>query len=235
MSDSQSFGPPPVPPQGPSLPPPVTARTGPPWEQPGPPVERFVNTAKGVLLDPQALFSTMRREGGLQKPLVYAVIGATAGAVVSAAYRLLLSGAVSGLAGPMSRWGSHFGPVSFVSTVIGAPVVAALVTFILAGIYHVLLMLLDGARFPFETTFRVSAYTIGSTALLAVIPFCGNFIGGIWGLVSAIYGLARAHEIPTGKAAVAVLVPTLVCCFLAFLVLTILGLSALALLGAARG
>jgi hypothetical protein len=233
MSDSQPFELPPVPPPPPAPPPPVASRTGPPWEGSGQAVQRFLETAKGVLFDPQALFSGLRREGGLQMPLAFAVIGATLGALVSAVYREALSGAMFSFGKPMP-WG-FYGPTSVVSTLIVSPIVAALVTFLLAGIYHVLLMLLDGAKFPFEATFRVTAYVIGSTALFAVIPFCGSVIGGVWGLVSAIVGLARVHEITTGKAAAAVLVPTFACCLLALILLTALGLSALALLGAARG
>ena len=45
-------------------------------------------------------------------------------------------------------------------------------------------------------------------------PLCGGVIGGIWALVIVIIGLAAAHEIPTGKAAAAVLIPIVVCCVL---------------------
>jgi hypothetical protein len=36
-------------------------------------------------------------------------------------------------------------------------------------------------------------------------------IGGIWGLVVVIIGLAEAHEISRGKAAAAVLIPVALC------------------------
>ena len=52
-----------------------------------------------------------------------------------------------------------------------------------------------------------------ATSLLFLVPFCGQFVGGIWALVLYVLGLAEAHQIGHGKAAAAVLLPiVLVCC-----------------------
>ena len=80
-----------------------------------------------------------------------------------------------------------------------------------------MLLLLGGARRPYETTLRVSAYASGATSVLGLIPLCGAFIGGIYAVVVAIIGLSRAHEISTGKAAAAVLLPIVLCCGLVLL------------------
>ena len=79
---------------------------------------------------------------------------------------------------------------------------------------------------------RVVAYSMGSTSLLQVIPVCGGVFAAVWAIVANIIGLAQTHEISTGKAAAAVLVPILVCC-----VLTALFYAALlaVMLGAAFG
>ena len=77
-----------------------------------------------------------------------------------------------------------------------------------------MLLLLNGARRGFETTMRVAAYAHGSAAMFNLVPLCGGIIGSIWALVIVIIGIARAHEIPTGKAAAAVLIPIAVCCVL---------------------
>ena len=54
--------------------------------------------------------------------------------------------------------------------VIILPVLTVLSLFINAGITHVMLLLLNGARHGFETTMRVAAYAHGSAALLNLIP-----------------------------------------------------------------
>jgi hypothetical protein len=229
MTDLPPPGPPPWTP--PPLPP-IGGRLGPPWERGGPWLTRFVETVREVLLDPVRAFSDMRREGGLQAPLAFAAIGVVAGATASAVYDLLLSGLAGGQAlggyPAMPMFGSAPGTMALL---VVSPVVALLTLFVWAGICHLLLMLLDGARQPFETTFRVAAYASGSTALLQVVPFCGALVGAVWNLVVTIIGLAHAHETSLGKAAAAVLVPLAVCCFFVVALALLFGLSLLALLG----
>jgi hypothetical protein len=190
-------------------------RIGPPWEEPGPPFERFARTAQAVLLEPTRFFSTMRREGGLGPPIVFGVIGTLAGGIMAAVYQMLLSMLGAGFQSADAIRDQAF--LSLFSTgcmVIVIPLITVLSMFIAAGIYHLMLVLLGAAQRPFETTMRVIAYGTGSTSLLNFIPICGGFIGAIWSLIVAIIGLAQAHEISTGKAAAAVLIPFVVCCVL---------------------
>ncbi len=52
-----------------------------------------------------------------------------------------------------------------------------------------------------------------ATAVLLIVPFCGNLIAWVWALVLYIVGLSAAHRIGGGKATAAVLLPlVLVCC-----------------------
>lgn len=207
-----TFPPPPVPPPPPSGP--FGERTGPPWEQSGPAVQRFIDTAKGALLDPATTFRNMRREGGLANPLVYYLIGGLF---------LVLSQAIwSGLGmNPMGR-GMPAGLLAVL--LFGACYVVAIV-FIGSGITHVMLMLLGGAKYPYETTFRTFAYAQGSALPIAIIPFCGGIIGGVWALVVYIIGLSQTQEISTGKAAAAVLIPAIVCCGLIMIVAIVAGIG----------
>ena len=99
-----------------------------------------------------------------------------------------------------------FGYILFV------PVIVIVGMFIGSGILHLCLMIVGGAKKPFETTFRVVCFSSGSTYLLSMIPFCGGMIAGVWNIVLECIGLARAHEIDTGKAVLAVLLPLIVCC-----------------------
>jgi hypothetical protein len=202
-----TFPPPPVPPPPPppSTPlPPFGDRTGPPWEQPGPIVQRFIDTAKGVLLDPTTAFRNMRREGGLGNPLVYYLVGALVSVLFQAVWNGLGLGGYDGGVGVLG-----FLMFGACLVVIGA--------FIGSGIVHLMLMLLGGQRFPFETTFRTLAYANGSAAPIGVIPFCGGIIASVWGLIAAIIGLSQTQEISMGKAAAAILIPVVVCCVVFFL------------------
>lgn len=226
MSQDPGFGPgrelPDLPPPLPPLP-----RPGLPWEREGPALQRFIDTLKLVLTDPTKAFSDMKREGGLGPPLIYGVIGTVSGALMSVIYNLFMSGV--GLGFPGGFGGSPFGSTS---SLIFVPLVMICALFLASGIYHLMLMLLNAAKFPYETTFRVVAYSVGSTGPLGIIPICGGVIGAIWGLVVTIIGLAQAQETTTGKSALSVLVPGVLCCglimlFWGALIAFIIGASAL--------
>ena len=91
-------------------------------------------------------------------------------------------------------------------------VLVALAPFIFGGLVHLSLMLLGGARKSFETTFRVIAFAQGSTAPLQLVPCCGALAALVWNLVANCIGIAKAHEIDSGRATLAVLLPLIVCC-----------------------
>lgn len=215
---SDSFG-------GPVLPPPISGdqgwpeddalRTGPPWEQPGPWFQRFAQTAQSALLAPSEFFSTMRRTGGIGAPVAYGLLGTFIGGLAAGIYQFLLGTLFAGMNGAeAAREQAILNAFSTGCVVIVLPVLAVLSLFINAAIVHVMLLLLNGARRGFETTIRVAAYAHGSATLLNLIPLCGGVVGSVWALVIIIIGIARAHEIPTGKAAAAVLIPIAVCCVL---------------------
>jgi hypothetical protein len=210
---------------------PDPARTGPAWEQTGGSWWlRFAQTTQAVLTGPDLFFRTMRREGGIGQPIVFGVIGSLLGGLAAAIYQMVLSTLTAGMQGPAAAREQAF--VSAFSTgcvFVVMPLAAVLGMFIGSGIYHVMLILLGGARRSYETTLRVSAYSTGATNMLNLIPLCGSIIAGIYAIVVAIIGLARAHEISTGKAAAAVLLPLVLCCGL---ILVVYATFAALLLGA---
>ena len=196
-------------------------------------MQRFLETVRGVLLDTVQFYRAMRRRGGLAAPLTFGVGGTLLGALVGSLYQLMFVSLGGGFADPdMARDAAFVGLLSSGCIVVVLPLVAVLSMFVSAAIYHVMLLLLGSGRQPFEATMRVVAYSMGSTSLLQVIPMCGGVFAGVWAIVANIIGLAQTHEISTGKAAAAVLVPILVCC-----VLTALFYAALlaVLLGSAFG
>jgi hypothetical protein len=191
----------------------VAERTGLPWEhrQERGFFNAFIETLIMVLTRPAEAFSVMKREGGLGEPLIYALIGGCLGGIVSALFSLgfqsigLFTDKNNSLAA-MTGMGIGFG------TIILVPFVIVIVLFIWSGLAHLCLMIIGGANQPFETTFRVFAFTQGSAGPLQIIPLCGGLISGVWAIVCNCIGLARAQETDTGRAVLAVFSPLIVCC-----------------------
>jgi hypothetical protein len=189
-------------------------RSGLPWEhrQERGFFNAFVETLMLVLTKPGEAFMMMRREGGLGEPLIYALIGGCVGAVVSFLFSLglqsfgLFSDRQNAL---VAMTGMGIGSAVFIILV---PLFIVIGLFIGSAIVHLCLMIVGGANQPFETTFRVLAFSQGSTGPLQMIPLCGGLISGVWALVCDCIGLARAHETDTGRAVLAIFLPLIVCC-----------------------
>lgn len=178
----------------------------------------FLETTQQVLLRPQETFERLFVGGGFMTPTLYAIIGGTIAAIANGIYNLLLNLVMGGMGATASGSSSAYmlgqgvgGVVGLILVVFLAPILVLLVTFIGAGIYHLMLMML-GVKGDFEVTYRVHTYAYGASVLLGLVPFCGTYIGIIWGMVAAIIGLSKAHKIETWKGAVAVIVPFVVCC-----------------------
>jgi hypothetical protein len=189
----------------------------------------FFDTVILVLTKPGEAFSMMKKEGDLMGPMLFALTGGCAGLIVSVLFQIALQSigfmadqqhAVFGM-GAVGLWA--------VGYILLSPVLVIAFMFIASGILHLCLMIVGGARKPFETTFRVVCFSSGSTSLLNMIPFCGGMISAVWNIVLEIIGVARAHEIDTGKAALAVLLPIIVCCGGLLLLGILGGFSALTL------
>ena len=122
-------------------------------------------------------------------------------------------------------WAFGPSPTSFL-----CPVLVIVGVFIASGILHLCLMIVGGAKKPFETTFRVVCFSSGRTYLLSMIPFCGGMI-----VMRLQYraGDASAWRAPTksrpAKPSLAVLLPIIVCCGGVILLGILGGFSALSL------
>jgi hypothetical protein len=225
--------PPPPPPPPPSAPPTLpTPRTTPPafgaatrgrtpWDERDRIglLSALVETTKQVLLEPTVFFRSMPVSGGIGSPLLYAVIVGWIGLVATALYQAVFrSIAGSSFAGfgerpelaAMFGWAESWAGF-FVQAVFGG-VFVVIGVFLSAGVLHLMLLLLGGARRDFETTARVVCFT-QATSVVFLVPFCGQLAGLVWTIVLYVIGLKESHEIGGGKAAAAVLLPILlVCC-----------------------
>jgi hypothetical protein len=183
----------------------------------------YFDTLSMVLTKPGEAFAVMKTEGDLMGPMFFALIGGSVGMIVSFLFQIALQsmGVMGSVENPIANmFGMGIGILLFIVLV---PVMMIVGMFLISGILHLCLMIVGGAKKPFETTFRVVCFSSGSTYLLSMIPFCGGMIAGVWNIVLECIGLARAHEIDTGKAVMAVLLPIIVCCGGALLIIILMG------------
>lgn len=212
---------------------PHAAPAGIPWEERdriGLP-SALVETTREVLARPGSFFRAMPVTGGLGSPLLYAVLIGWIGLVATAFYQALFRSVVGSSLGALGSerpelaalLGWVEGWAGFVAQAVFGGVFVVIGVFVAAGILHLFLLLLGGARRDFEATFRVVSFS-QATSILFLVPFCGQPIGGVWCLVLYVLGLAEAHGIGHGKAAAAVLLPiVLVCCCCAALAFVFAG------------
>jgi hypothetical protein len=181
----------------------------PPWEE----RDRYgiinalVLTIRQVLTEPGRFFHRMPVGLGLTQPVLFALVLAVVAAMFEWMWGLAIGGVPALLAPDAMPWlrNPWLGTGQFVLS----PLIALVMVFLRAGVFHLMLTLLGADRLGFEATLRVVAYG-RATRLLAILPFCGGFIGLVWELVVDVIGLARIHGCEEWKALVAVIVPALV-------------------------
>jgi hypothetical protein len=192
-------------------------------------VKAYFDTVSMIFTKPGEAFAMMKTEGDMMGPLLFAIIGGSAGLIVSMLFQIALH-SIGFMADRQSAlFGLGVVGIWSIGYIILAPVLVVLLVFIGSGILHLCLMIVGGAKKSFETTLRVVCFSTGSTYLLSMIPFCGGMVAGVWNIVLEIIGLARAHETDTGKAVLAVLLPIIACCGGAILLGLLGAFSALSL------
>ncbi|HOX06447.1 MAG TPA: YIP1 family protein [Planctomycetota bacterium] len=182
-------------------------RNGPDWERRDQLgwVGAITGTVKGVLLDPVKTFEKMGQYG-YGPAIGYTALLGGIGMAASALWQLLFSGMQMSLS-PRGSQAAEAAVMTgvYVVMIVLAPGLAVLGAFVTSALVHLGLMIVGGAKQPFETTFRTVAYAAGSANVFNLVPVCGGLIAGIWALVAEIIGIAKTHEISYGKAALGVL------------------------------
>jgi hypothetical protein len=186
-------------------------------------LKAFFDTVSMVLTRPFEAFALMKTEGDLMGPLLFALIGGCAGMIVSSLLQIALHSIGFMADRQLAMFGLGLVGVWAVISIVFIPVMVIFGVFLCSGIWHLCLMMVGGAKKPFETTFRVVCFSSGSTLLFYMIPCCGSVIACLWNIVLECIGLARAHETDTGKAVMAVLLPLIVCCGGGLLIVVLMG------------
>ena len=121
------------------------------------PLGSFVDTVRRVVLQPVGFFAGLPRSGSLLNPLIFALICTEISAILGGILRLAGVGedflAGYGFQVPENQ---DFG--EFIGSVIFAPIGGVIGVFVVAGIAHLLVILVVGTtRSGFGATFRVAS------------------------------------------------------------------------------
>lgn len=190
-----------------------------PWEQPDAGAGSFFPTAARIITSPLEAFAQMSLTVDLVRPIAYFVSWALLGACISQIWSFLFFDFFLGVARSLA--GSRFeqfapfmqkpGSIQIVVGLVVTPLVALIVLFVWSAIVHLMLTLLGGANRGFAATLRVMCYA-QTTQLAVVLPGIGGLIGFVWRLILETVGLAQVHKTDIWKAALAVILPLVLCC-----------------------
>ena len=173
----------------------------------------LVETIRVVLLEPSKAFAAMSPTGGLGAPLFFFVLVGSVGGLVGIFYQSVFNSLNPSSTPEEQAMVAMLGSAAVIGgSIMLMPVLLAAIAFITSALIHLALMLLGGANRPFEATFRVICYAGGATAVLQLLPVCGAIAATMWNFVVMVIGISAVQMIGKGRAAAAVLLPTLVCC-----------------------
>jgi hypothetical protein len=190
-----------------------------PWEEPSAGLGSIVPTAVRFIASPIEAFAKMSLTVDLVRPIAYFVLLALLGACISQIWNFVLFDSLVGVVRSLA--GAQFekfaplihrpGAIQLILGLVITPLVALIFLFVWTAIVHLVLTLLGGANRGFAATLRVICYA-QTTQIAVVIPALGGFIAFVWRLILEVVGLSQAHKTETWKAALAVLLPLLLCC-----------------------
>ena len=190
-------------------------------------------TVKLALFQPSTFFQNYQFDGSIGRPLVFGLVVAWISMLFGVIWSLLFNASIMSAIsryvpktgnGALNQIGSQFmfSSIGGLVSLVVAPLLIVVGLFIMAGLYHLFLMMVNGAKRGFETTFNVTCYSV-SAKLFMLIPFCGGTVAWIYSLVISIIGISGAHETDGWKGAFAVLMPFVLCCCLILMVVFFFG------------
>lgn len=203
-----------------------------PWEEPGRPwPSGMVETLKLLFTQPRVAFERMPINQDVLRPFLFAIIIGWLGIIFSSLWQATMSGLMHGMMPGGADYERFQLPalwLPFVATF--APLIIVCVLLLSTAIYHLFLMAVGGAKHGLVATLRALCYAQGAQILL-ILPGCGGFLAGIAQIVLTIIGLSAAHRISTGRAATAVLLPTVLCCGCLLLIMVFAGAAVMSRFG----
>jgi hypothetical protein len=172
----------------------------------------FFATIREVLFEPSSTFARLPLNGQLMRPTTfYLMLLAIQYALVYLFYAVYIP--IVSSSRELDRVGLSVGAAEiflpFVILLIAAISIGA--NFIVAGIFHLILLMLGGANKSYEATYKVLCYS-NCAHLLAFVPCVGSIAALVFFYIASIIGLQKAHGTETWKAATAMILPGALCC-----------------------
>jgi len=183
----------------------ISAKEYTPWESGGGFIGAFLKTTQEVLFSPTNFFKKAASGKGYWSPFIFAMISGIIGSGVALLWQWLF---FTGFIPPQILSVTTYSVV-LTFAIISIPFTIAFSIFFGSGVTHLCLMIVRGNRKGFEATFRAIAYSF-STALFYIVPIIGSIVGVVYFFILLILGVREGHEISTGKAALAVLLPVII-------------------------
>ncbi len=175
-----------------------------PWESGEGFIGAFLQTLRGSLFSPTKFFKKISFGEGYWAPLIYGLITGIIGNGCAILWVWLFMAQLI----PLDRIPFQYS-LSILQIIVPLPFQLAIAMFIGSAVTHLCLMIVRGNNNGYKTTFRAISYSY-SGYLFGIIPFIGMIIGGIYTFILTIIGVKEGHEISTGKAVLAVLLPVIV-------------------------
>jgi hypothetical protein len=205
-------------------------RSSAPWEDPElSSLTRLVRTLRELLFRPGEFFENLGREGWAE-PLAFALIVSSLGLLSALFWQFLVLAPTGGTPGDAAGLLPFrgLGPGLLLAMMAASPVLA-LANLGVGGICWWGSVALVGASRDFTPAWRIFCYAQGGMAL-ALIPFFGMLVAGIWVLALMYCGVKQVYGISAGGSLVALAIYLALQVLLAMTLL--LGLAgALAFLG----
>jgi len=176
-----------------------------PWESGEGFIAAFLRTTQEVLFSPTKFFKKVAAGQGYWPPFIFAMIAGIIGCGVVLLWQWLF---FSEMVPSQIRSVTTYS-LFLIFAIILMPFAVALSVVVGSGVIHLCVMIVGGNRKGFEATFRAISYS-HSALLFYIVPVIGGFVGGIYLLILAILGVREGHEISTGKAVLAVLLPLII-------------------------
>lgn len=149
----------------------------------------MASTVKGALARPQEFFARLTPRGGYRAAILFFVICSLVGGLGKVFSKQLVETVTGGdLASPLEIG------IKVALLVLALPLAAPTLAFFVAGLMHLGLLIVRGAKSGFSATFKVVVYVAGATSLLNVVPVAGPVVGFVWGVISQVVGLRTAHH-----------------------------------------
>ena len=174
-----------------------------PWESGEGFIRAFLQTLRGSLFSPTKFFKKISFGEGYWAPLIYGLIIGIIGNGCAIFWLWLFMAQFI----PMDSLPFRYS-ISILY-ILPLPFQQAIAILIGSAVLHLSLIIVRGNNHGYKTTFRAVSYSY-SGLIFGIIPFIGLFIGNIYVLILNIIGVREGHEISTGKAVLAVLLPVIV-------------------------